>query len=391
MRKAILSFLIKVWNSKKSDLKSVLLGFILIGILIYIPTGYESAIIYQGTEKVKATILITDNNTIRDVGLIRSGEQVCTVRIEQGRFKGEILQAVNLLSGSLSQDKIFQLGDNALVVISHDGDMITSVTMIDHYRIEWEILLMIIFAIFLILFAGPGGLRALQSFVITVLCLWKIMIPYCLNGGNAIFCGFVIVTFLIVIIILFVYGFDRRSLTSVAGSMIGVLTACMLGMVFTNTLKIHGAIMTNSESLLYSGYESLNLTQIFMASIFIGASGAMMDLSVDITSGICEVIRKKPDIRKWEAIGCGMRIGQAAMGTMTTTLLLAYAGNCITQLMVFMAQGTPLINILNYKYIAAEILQTLAGSFALVTVAPFTAVVGGILLTNQRSIKPFIK
>ena len=117
----------------------------------------------------------------------------------------------------------------------------------------------------------------------------------------------------------------------------------------------------------------------------------MMDLSVDITSGICEVIRKKPDIRKWEAIGCGMRIGQAAMGTMTTTLLLAYAGNCITQLMVFMAQGTPLINILNYKYIAAEILQTLAGSFALVTVAPFTAVVGGILLTNQRSIKPFIK
>ncbi len=391
MRKAILSFLIKVWNSKKSDLKSVLLGFILIGILIYIPTGYESAIIYQGTEKVKATILITDNNTIRDVGLIRSGEQVCTVRIEQGRFKGEILQAVNLLSGSLSQDKIFQLGDNALVVISHDGDMITSVTMIDHYRIEWEILLMIIFAIFLILFAGPGGLRALQSFVITVLCLWKIMIPYCLNGGNAIFCGFVIVTFLIVIIILFVYGFDRRSLTSVAGSMLGVLTACMLGMVFTNTLKIHGAIMTNSESLLYSGYESLNLTQIFMASIFIGASGAMMDLSVDITSGICEVIRKKPDIRKWEAIGCGMRIGQAAMGTMTTTLLLAYAGNCITQLMVFMAQGTPLINILNYKYIAAEILQTLAGSFALVTVAPFTAVVGGILLTNQRSIKPFIK
>ena len=391
MRKAILSFLIKIWNSKKSDLKSVLLGFILIGILICIPTGYESAIIYQGTEKVKATILITDNNTIRDVGLIRSGEQGCTVRIEQGRFKGEILQAVNLLSGSFSQDKIFQLGDNALVVISHDGDMITSVTMIDHYRIEWEILLMIIFAIFLILFAGPGGLRALQSFVITVLCLWKIMIPYCLNGGNAIFCGFVIVTFLTVIIILFVYGFDRRSLTSVAGSMLGVLTACMLGMIFTNTLKIHGAIMTNSESLLYSGYESLNLTQIFMASIFIGASGAMMDLSVDITSGICEVIRKKPDIRKWEAIGCGMRIGQAAMGTMTTTLLLAYAGNCITQLMVFMAQGTPLINILNYKYIAAEILQTLAGSFALVTVAPFTAVVGGILLTNQRSIKPFIK
>ena len=95
------------------------------------------------------------------------------------------------------------------------------------------------------------------------------------------------------------------------------------------------------------------------------------------------MIRKKPNIGKLELIGSGIRIGQAAMGTMTTTLLLAYTGSCITQLMVFMAQGTPIINILNYKYIAGEILQTLAGSFALVTVAPFTAIVGGLVLSKK--------
>lgn len=384
MLKAIIGFFGKIWGGKKSDIKSVLLGFILIAVLIFLPTGYENAVIYQGTEKVRATVLSTDDTSIRDVGLIRSGEQVCTVRIEQGIFKGKTTQATNLLSGSMSQDKIFNAGDSAFVVVSHEDEHITSVTMIDHYRIKWELILMIVFTIFLIMFAGPGGLRALQSFLITVLSLWKIMIPYCLKGGNAILCGLIIVTLLTVIIILFVYGPNKRSLTSVSGSMLGVLTACVLGMIFTDALKIHGAVMTDSESLLYAGYADLDLTQIFMASIFIGASGAMMDLSVDITSGICEVIGKKPDIGKLEAIGCGMRIGQAAMGTMTTTLLLAYAGSCITQLMVFMAQGTPLLNILNYKYVAAEILQTLAGSFALVTVAPFTAIVGGILLTKPK-------
>ena len=40
------------------------------------------------------------------------------------------------------------------------------------------------------------------------------------------------------------------------------------------------------------------------------------------------------------------------------------------------------MNILNYKYVASEILQTLVGSFGLVTVAPFTAVVAGLLLTR---------
>ena len=254
--------------------------------------------------------------------------------------------------------------------------------MIDHFRIGWELLLVIIFTSFLIVFAGPGGIRAMFSFVITVLCIWKVMIPFCLNGGNAIVCGLFIITLLTVIIILFVYGFNICSVVAISGSMLGVITACVLGVIFTYALKLHGAIMIDSESLLYSGYEHLNLTQIFMASIFVGASGAMMDLSVDITSGMCEVIRKKPNIGKLELIGSGIRIGQAAMGTMTTTLLLAYTGSCITQLMVFMAQGTPIINILNYKYIAGEILQTLAGSFALVTVAPFTAIVGGLVLSK---------
>ena len=53
--------------------------------------------------------------------------------------------------------------------------------------------------------------------------------------------------------------------------------------------------------------------------------------------------------------------------------------------MVFMAQGTPVWNILNYKYVASEIIDTIVGSFGLVTVAPFTAVTSGYLLTRGKS------
>ena len=70
------------------------------------------------------------------------------------------------------------------------------------------------------------------------------------------------------------------------------------------------------------------------------------------------------------------------MGTITTTLLLAYSGSCIAQLMVFMAQGTPLDCILNYKYIAAELIHTVAGSFGIVAVAPVTALAAGLLLAR---------
>ena len=49
-----------------------------------------------------------------------------------------------------------------------------------------------------------------------------------------------------------------------------------------------------------------------------------------------------------------------------------------------MAQGTPIDNILNYKYVAAELLDTIVGSFGLVTVAPFTALTSAWLLTKKK-------
>lgn len=293
-----------------------------------------------------------------------------------------------MLSGSLENDKMYSPGDEALVVVSYDdAGGITSVTMTDHYRVDKEVILAIMFIVLLILFAGKNGVFAVLSFVITVLMIWKILVPCYLRGMNPVIVGMGITVVLTAVIIFLVYGVDKRTLTAFMGSMLGTATTCIIGMIFTDMFKIHGAVMSYSETLLYSGYQHLNLTQIFVSGIFIGASGAMMDLSVDITSAVHEVVQKKPDISWKEAAKSGMNVGRAAMGTMTTTLLLAYSGGYIALLMTFMAQGTPIINILNYKYVASEVLDTLVGSFGLVTVAPFTALMSGLMLTGGRKEK----
>ena len=363
---------------------TTLIGLILIGILICLPTGYEDALIYQGTERAVGKVVETDNSAIITSGLIQSGEQSCMLEIENGNFKGKILEGVNFLSGSLEKDKIFKEGDRALLTISCQGDTIRSVVISDHYRLDKEGILLAVFAVFLIIFAGKIGFQAILSFFITILMIWKILVPCYLKGYSPVWVGIGITAVLTAIIIFFVYGLDKRTLTAVSGALLGITTTCILGILFTGLFKIHGAVMTSSESLLYSGYQDLDLTSIFMASIFIGASGAMMDLAVDITSAVWEVIGKKPYISAPEAILSGLRVGRAAMGTMTTTLLLAYSGGYISLLMVFMAQGTPVDHILNYKYVAAEVLDTVVGSFGLVTVAPFTALMAGLLLTRRK-------
>ena len=353
-------------------------------LLLLLPTGFEGALVYQEAERCSARVLSVDDSTIVDTGLVRSGEQRCALELLDGAFAGQVVTGVNMLNGSLEQDKLYAPGDKALVVVSHDGGTITNVTMSDHFRLGWEAVLAAVFALFLILFAGRTGVRAIASFVLTVLMLWKVLVPLYLKGWNPIFMGLLVTLVLTLLIIALVYGFDRRCLSAVSGAFLGVLVTCVLGILFTDLFQIHGAVMAYSESLLYAGYQDLNLTQIFMASIFIGSSGAVMDLSVDITSAVHEVVEKRPDISRWEAVRSGMNVGRAAMGTMTTTLLLAYSGGYIALLMVFMAQGTPIWNILNYKYVASEIVHTIVGSFGLVTVAPFTALTSGFLLAGRK-------
>lgn len=366
------------------DQASVLVSLFLLFFLIWIPTGYEDAVIYQGTDRCAAEVIAVNNDRIIDTGLVRSGEQSCTVRLKGGRFKGQETEAFNLLSGSLENDKIFKEGELAQVVISYSGDEILSVNMIDHYRLTKEIVLGFLFILVLVAVAGKTGIRAILSFAVTVLMIWKVLVPLYLKGCQPVLVGFLITCILTIVIISLVYGFERRTAAAVCGAMAGLLVTAVTGAVFTDIFQIHGAIMPYSESLLYSGYNNLNLTQIFMASIFIGSSGAVMDLSVDITSAIYEVICKKPDIGWKEAAISGMNVGRAAMGTMTTTLLLAYSGGYVTLLMVFMAQGTPIYNILNYKYVSSEILDTVVGSMGLVTVAPLTALCAGWLLTRRK-------
>ena len=381
-------------HMKKEKLRyyaPVVVCLLLIAVLLLLPTGYEGAVQYQEAERCIAEVTAVDNSAIVDTGLVRSGEQRCTVTFLNGLFKGKTATAINLLQGSLEQDKLFAEGDTAQVVISYDGDTINRVTMIDHFRVPGELLLAGAFVVFLVLFAGRTGVRAILSFVLTVLAIWKLLVPMYLNGYDPIWVGLAINLLLTTLIISLVYGFDRRCASAVGGSFLGILVTCVLGVIFTDLFKIHGAVMAYSESLLYAGYQHLDLTQIFMASIFLGSSGAVMDLSVDITSAVHEVVEKKPDIHPWEAVKSGMNVGRAAMGTMTTTLLLAYSGGYIALLMVFMAQGTPTEHIFNYKYVAAEIIHTVIGSFGLVSVAPFTAMCAGLLLTRKAKMQKVIE
>ena len=332
----------------------------------------------DGARTVRAEVVETDDSGLQLHGLVEFGTQLMKVRLPDGR----VFQAANELRAQMELDKKFSVGDTALVVLppnAADGDILVAR---DHWRMGWGFAFFAGFCILLCVFGGWTGLKALFSFVFSCLVVWKLLIPLVLAGWHASTVVFVTVAVLTGVIMYLVAGWTRKGISAFAGAMLGVVASLALAHFFGRVMNVNGATMPFAQQLLYSGFSGLDLQDIFFGAIVLASSGAVMDLAMDISAGVSEVARHSPGLGRRELFMSGIRIGRAVVGTMTTTLLLAYSGGYLTLLMVFAAQGTSPVDFINSTLVSAEFVKTMVGSFGLVLVAPASALVAACLHDN---------
>ncbi len=347
--------------------------------LWYWPTGFEDRLPPDAVQ-LKARVLAVDDSHVHQYGIVREGEQRVTLSPLSGPFAGKRIVADNILLGKLELDKVFAPGDTALLVLSlRNGEIVSAVAQ-DHWRLTLQGALLALFAAALVAYAGWTGVKAMLSFLFAALLLWKVLVPQFLAGRDPMLVALAVLAVLMAGIVFLVGGINRRSLAAYLGSLGGVAVTCLLSLVTAPGFALPGAVKPFAETLLYTGYAHLDLGGVFLATICLGASGAIMDVAMDVAASQSEVAAHHPEIGGLGLCLSGFRVGRVVVGTMATTLLLAYCGGSLTLLMVFMAQGVPLINVATMPHVAAEIANTLVGSFGLVTAAPLTAVAGALLL-----------
>ena len=324
---------------------------------------------------IRVKVLQADNSDLKKHGLVLYGSQHLKLKLSDGSLR----DGNNELRAQMELDKLFKPGDTAVAVYSESGE----ITVKDHYRTHWIFILTGAFALLLLIFGGWTGFKAMATFAVSCVVVWKGLIPLVLSGWSSSLASFVCTFFLTGAIIFAVAGLNRKGVAAFCGSMAGVFCSLLLAHVFTLLMKLNGAVLPFSQALYYAGYDFLNLRDLFAGALILGCSGAVMDLSMDIAAGVEEVKRHSPELPSKELMRSGFRMGRSVVGTMTTTLLLAYSGGYITLLMMFYAQGTPPLEFINNPLVASEIAKTLIGSFGLVLVAPFTAVFAGWLYAKN--------
>ena len=353
-----------------------LLALAALGLLLFM-AGMNAE---SSDKEIKASVLQVDNEDILSSGFSNLGVQTMVVEIQEGIHQGHVVDANNILMGQNEYDEIYKAGDKIILAIQTDGGRIVDAKPLSLQRTNWLSLLVLLMVAALLVYARVIGIKALLSFGFSLWVLWQYFIQGLLDGKDPIQMVVMTVIILSAVIIFLVSGFTRRGLTAFFGTVIGLLTMLLVTGFFGAEMGLHGMTQPYVQALVVGGYYDLDLRRIFYAAIILGASGAAMDISVDIAASMQEILEKKPEITRGELIQSGFTIGRQVIGTMATTLLLAYSGSYLTLLMLFMARGTSLTRMMNMKIVAAEVMRTIIGSVGLVAVAPLTAIIGGFIL-----------
>ena len=361
----------KVWKKRKDWIMCAVV-MVFCGLICLIPNEHLNATRKFPRERVR--IDSVDNSMPDAVGITYNGVQPCMVTVLTGVHKGENYRSFNYLNSALDKDKLYNPGDTAWAMLQSNDDQVI-VTLIDHYRAGTEAWVVAILAIILLGFGGVIGCGAIVSLAASAVIIWKLLIPLLLEGIDPVASAFVTVIVLTLIIDLLVAGFSKRFLAAVLGSLAGTVVTCAAALLLTYALKLDGGDLPYVVPLLAQSSMGVDTRNLYIGMMFLANSGALMDLSMDISVSMEEICRHSPNISRRELMKSGLMVGRSVLGTMTTTLMLAYSGNYLSMLMYFVGQGTPITDIINLKYVASQLLNTLVGSFGLVAAAPLTALI----------------
>ncbi len=370
----------KHWKNRKNWIMC-LVTLVFCGLLCLLPDTHLNVTSNFPREQVR--IDSVDNSMLDAVGIVYNGVQPCTVTILTGDYAGQTFSSYNYLNSALDKDKLYEAGDIAWAMIQGSDEKPT-ITLIDHYRIGTEATIVGVLALVLILFGGVIGCGAMVSLVASAVIVWKLLIPLLLDGIDPMLSCFVTVIVLTVLIDVLVAGFTRRCLTAILGSLAGTLVTCLAAWGLTILLKLDGGDLPYVVPLLSQSAMQVNTRSLYIGMMFLANSGALMDLSMDISVSLEEIHYHKPDISYPALMKSGLLVGRSVLGTMTTTLMLAYSGNYLSMLMYFVGQGTPVTDIVNLKYVASQLLNTLVGSFGLAAAAPLTALIASAMYLKAK-------
>lgn len=360
--------------------KILVTAVILLSVIIVLSSNLlgKDTSLYQFEKAVVDDVIeekIEEDSIIEDMYL---GYQQIKITMITGKHKGENFNIKNSMSRLYNVHT--KINDKIIVSIHEEDNKIESISVYNYNKEKIVYVLTISFFILLILLSGWKGLNAVISLIFTGVMIIFFMIPMLFRGYEPIPITIITIAITTIITLLLIDGPNKKVLSAILGTIIGVVLAGIISYISNNIAHISGLTSNEAEGLIYMAeHQNIKITGLTFSAILIASLGAIMDVAMSISSSIFEIEKSNPRINSNELFKSGMNIGKDIMGTMSNTLILAFAGSSINMILFIVAYGMPYRQIVNLDFLVAEIIQAMAGSIGIILTVPITAIIASKL------------
>ncbi|MBB6446230.1 YibE/F family protein [Bacillus benzoevorans] len=356
----------------------VVLGFVLS--ILFVNHNYS--FYDRPIAKVIKTKLV-DKTEITDIH--HNKDYLFTQQIEallkNGEKKGELIHLTNKYSSSGAYDQQYHAGNELFVSINSNkkGNNEITGTILDVKRDKYILMIAWIFIFTLLIIGKKRGLFTVISLAVNALILTFSIDVYVKNPNiSLILIAGISVFFFTIISLLLVNGFNEKTYAAIVSTIIGTFISLLIT-YFIMWLTSDNGLRYEEMQFLTRPYKF-----VFMAGLFIGSLGAVMDVSVTMASSIFALYESNNHLPAKVLQTSGMEIGKDVMGTITSILFFAYISGSIPMIILYLKNASPLGFTLSLN-LSLELARALAGGIGIVLTIPISLYTSIFFINRKKA------
>lgn len=282
--------------------------------------------------------------------------------ILNGQDKGTKVTFTNEYHKGQAYDQKYQKGDELFVSLNKKDDIIKNTRIVGYKRDKYIIILIVSFILTITLIGKLKGFLSVISVVLNII-LFAIISIINKYGISLVLLSLIASIIFSIVCLTLVSGINKKSLSAIISSTIGVIVTTIISLIVMKLTKYEGIRFEQME-LLTRPYE-----EIFISEIILGGLGAIMDISISISSSLNELIDKDNKITTKQLTKSGIAIGKDIMSTMINVLFFTYICSIITNLTIYFRNGVSINSLIN-EYISLEMTRALTGAIGITITIP---------------------
>jgi uncharacterized membrane protein len=340
-----------------------------------------------GADTVRAEVLQIIEEGEIDLGGNFQKYQIARVMILEGPYEGIPMEIDYGRRQIRPDDYLLEPEDKILVSISRTPDNVVNAYFADYVRTTPILWLAVIFAIAIIVISQWKGVRAIISMAFSLYIIIGYIIPQILTGNDPLRVSIIGSILLLGVTLYLTYGWTLKTHAAVLSMVVVLLLTGALSGIFVVFAKLNGSGDENVMFLMQLMDSPINLRGLLLGGMIIGALGVLDDLVTTQASAVFELHHANPSLGFRRLYNAAMRIGQDHVAATVNTLVLAYAGASLPMLLMFSLGQGDYGYLINFSFIAEEIVRTLVGSLGLVAAVPITTTIAIFIARRAESLR----